>query len=180
MSIEIEGSKYAPDTYMEFFDLDASILQDRLGDPGQIYYFTNSPLINGAPILWRGNAYTQFPLEISEVENRGDGTAPNRPVLKLSNTNKFLLAAVLSLGNLVGMGVTRWRTFYRFTDAGSSPNPLVHYPVEEWSIIKKPAQSKNGLQFELGTALDRPGLKLPRQQILRDQGFPGVAKVRLR
>lgn len=180
MTIELEGSKPDPEMYLELFDLDASMLLDKFGAAGPVFHFTNCPTPGSAPILWRGNSYYQFPLEITGVDSRGDGTAPNRPQITLSNVNKFFLAAVTSYGNLIGMGVTRWRTYFKFTDAGSAPNPIIHYPLEEWVIIRKPGDSKNGLQYELGTALDRPGLKLPRKQILRDKGFPGVSKVRLR
>lgn len=131
-------------------------------------------------LAWQGNNYFPLPLELTGVDERGDGTAPNRPSLVISNANQFLLAAVLSLGDLIGMKVTRWRTFYKFTDNGSEPNSLMHYPKEQWVLTKKVAQSKNGLQYEISSPLDRPGVRLPRKQILRDFGFPGVGRTRIR
>ena len=176
-----EGNKLNPDTYIELFDLDYSNLSDSGGHAGSILYLTNTPTGGiTSPLIWQGNSYYPFPLQITGIEVRGDGTAPTRPQLALSNTNKFIMAAVLSFGNLTGMVVRRWRTFYKFTDNGSEPNTLMHYPVEEWVIIKKVAHSKNGIQFELANPLDRPNLRLPRKQILRDKGFPGVSKVRIR
>lgn len=175
-----EANKLNPDTYVELFDFDYSMLSNGVIS-GSTLYFTNTPT-GGAnsPIVWQGNSYYPFPLEISGIESRGDGTAPGRPNIALSNTNKFLMAAVMSFGNLIGTTVRRWRTFYKYTDAGSEANTLIHYPIEEWIIIRKVAHSKNGLQFEMALALDRPGLKLPKKQILRDLGFPGVSRVRLR
>jgi lambda family phage minor tail protein L len=173
-TITAEGNKLSPDTYMELFDFDASIIG------GTLSHYTNTPTDSLNPILWRGNSYYPLPFEVTGVESRGDGTASARPHIAISNVNKFLMAAILSLGDLIGMRVTRWRTFYKYTDAGSSPNSLMYYPLDTWIITKKVAMSKNGIQFEMSSPLDRPGLKLPRQLILRDQGFPGVSRVRMR
>jgi lambda family phage minor tail protein L len=180
MTIQVEGNKLSPDTYIELLDFDYSNLSSG-GDSGSVIYLTNTPTGGGvAPIAWRSNNYFPFPYELTNIETRGDGTAPNRPTISLANSNKFLLAAVISFGNLIGTTVRRWRTFYKYTDGQPEANTIMHYPIEEWVIIKKTGQSKNGLQFEMANALDRPGLRLPRRLILRDQGFPGVSKVRLR
>jgi len=179
--IAVEANKLNPDTYLELFDFDASVILDKNGNPGTISYYTNTPTGgNMSPITWKGNNYYPLPFELRNVDNRGDGTAPNRPTISISNVNQFLLAAILSLGDLIGMRITRWRTFLRYTDNGSTPNSLMHYPTDEWIITKKMAHNNTGIQFEMSNPLDRPGLRLPRKQILKDQGFPGVSRVRLR
>jgi lambda family phage minor tail protein L len=176
-----EGNKLNPDTYLELFDFDATMLLDKNNVPGTISYYTNTPTGGGLlPLTWRGNNYYPLPFEMTGIDTRGDGTAPARPNISITNVNQFLLAAVLALGDLEGMKVTRWRTFYKFTDNGSQPNSAMYYPIDEWIVTKKAAQSKSGIQFEMGTSLDRPGLRLPRKLILTDQGFSGVSKVRLR
>jgi len=181
MTIEIEGNKLNPDTFIELFDLDASMLVDSSGNAGTVNYVTNTPTGGGtSPIAWRGNNYYPVPIKLENVDDRGDGSAPNRPTLSVSNVNKFLLAAVLTLGDLVGMRVTRWRTFYKYTDGQPTANSLMHYPAQQWVVTKKIAHSRDGIGFELSSPLDRPGLRLPRKQILRDKGFPGVSRVRLR
>jgi lambda family phage minor tail protein L len=180
--LTVEGNKLNPDTYVELFDFDMTMLHDLSGTAGTITYYTNTPTGGGtAPLLWRGNSYYPLPFEVTNIENKGDGTAPARPNIALSNVNNFLLAAILTLGNLEGMKITRWRTFYKFTDAGATPNSLMYFPLDVWIVTRKIAQSKAGLQFEMASPLDRPGLKLPRKQILRDgvNGFPGVGRHRL-
>lgn len=176
MTIKTEGNSLNPDAYLELFDFDATIIG------GSIYYYTNSPTGGlSAPILWRGNSYYPLPIEIQGYENKADGSAPARPQLALSNVNKFMMAAVLTLGDLVGMKVRRWRTFYKFTDSGSTPSTSAYFPIDEHFVTKKlPSSIKTNLSFELSGPLDRPGLKLPRRQILRDLGFPGVSRVRIR
>ena len=179
--ITIEGNKLSPDTYIELFDFDASYIG------GTMSYYTNFSLGGVNPLIWRGNSYYPLPFEITGVETRGDGTAQARPQIAVSNVDQFLMAAILSLGDLVVMRVTRWMTFYKYLDSAntpvpSSPNTLMYFPLETWIITKKVAQSKNGVQLEMSSPLDRPGLKLPRKQILRDgvNGFPGVSRLRLR
>lgn len=171
-----EGNSLNPDIYLELFDFDATTIPG-----GTVSYYTNTPTGgDSSPILWKGNNYFPLPFELSNVDTRGDGTAPNRPTISISNVNQYLLAAVLSLGDLIGMKVIRWRTFYKFTDNGTNADPLMHFPADEWIVTKKMAHSKSGIQFEMSSPLDRPGLRLPRKQILRDKGFPGVSRVRAR
>ena len=175
MTIYEEASKLQPsDAYIELVDFDATPLG------GQVYYFTNLPTGSGNTIKWRGNNYYPLPFEITGIESKGDGTAPNRPQIVISNVHKVLYAAVLSLGNLIGMRVTRWRTFFKYTDNGSEPNPIMHYPEDLWIVTKKMSHTRDVLQYELSSVLDRPGLMLPRAQILKDFGFPGVSRVRRR
>lgn len=175
-TINQEANSLTPDTYVELFDFDATPIG------GSIYYYTNTPTGHSTnPLVWKTHSYYPLPIEVSEYGMKSDGSALSRPTITLSNVNKFMMAAVLSLGDLVGMRVRRWRTFYKFTDGGSAPDPNAYFPVEEHVIVRKmPSSIKTGLVFEMATALDRPGVMLPKRQILRDLGFPGVSRNRLR
>lgn len=174
MTIKQEGNKLNPDTYLELWDFDATLMG------GTTYYYTNMP-VNGSALVWRGNSYYPLPFEVTGIDNKADGTAPSRPTLTVSNVGKAFQAAMLALGSLTGMKVTRWRTFYKYTDAGSEPNTSAYYPIDEFYISKKnPSSLKTALQFELCTMVDRPGMKLPYRLILRDLGFPGVSRTRIR
>jgi lambda family phage minor tail protein L len=168
------GNKLDPGIYLELFDFDATYIG------GTVSYYSNTPTGGLAPILWRGNSYYQMPLELTGVDYRADGTAPNRPQISVSNINKFFRAAIGNLGDLTGLRITRWRTFAQFIDDGEQPNVNMHYPIDTWTITRLIGRSKFGVQYELSGPLDRPGLKLPRKQILRDSGFPGVSRVRAR
>lgn len=180
-TIITEGNKLAPDTYIEFFDFDSTLLHDKNNNPGSISYWTNTPTGGDvSPIVWRTNQYFPVPFQITGVDYKGDGTAPNRPQISISNVNKYMVAAIIAYGNLVGMRITRWRTFFKFTDAGTEPNINMHYPIDQWTVIRKVVQTNSAVQFELAGPLDRPGLVLPRKQILKDKGFPGVSRIRLR
>ena len=176
-AIKREGNSLSPDTYLELFTFDTTAI----GGAGPLYY-TNSS-IGGATstnIVWQGNNYNFLPLDLTGLDNKADGTALSRPTLSVSNVHKTLMAGILALGDLVGTKVTRCRTFYKFTDNGTDSNVLAHYPLEVYYMTRKIVQNKHTLQYELSNALDRQGLKLPKRQVLRDKGFPGVSRVRVR
>lgn len=189
-----QGNSLNPDNYVELLILDASMLNSKMPvgtsastynqQSDNKYYLTNSPPESGTSngILYNGNLHLSFPFEIGNVDTHGDGTASSKPTLSVSNTNQFFLAAVLALGDLVGVQVTRIRTFYTFCDNGATPDLTQTFPLETWVITRKEAQTKTGIQWTLSSFLDRPGLKLPRLQIFTDSvagqtGFPGVSRL---
>lgn len=174
--IILEGNKLSPDILVDLYDLDATAFIGDDGEPGVIHRITNTP--TEVPILWRGNSYSPVPFKVENLELRADGVAPARPTLTLSNVNRFVIQAVLALGDLSGLKVTRWRTFFKYTDGQPEENRLMHYPTLSWVITRKSLHTKDLLEFEMANVLDRPGLKLPSKQILRDKGFPGVGRVR--
>ena len=180
-AFNIEANKSSPDIYLELFDFDSTMLFDQNNNPGTIEHYTNTPVGDEvSKVIWRSNIYYPLPIEISGIDNRGDGSAPGKVTIGLANVNKFLLAAILKYGDLLGMKVTRWRTFYKFTDLGETPNSLMHFPIQQWVVTRKVSQSRAGIGFEMSSHLDRPGLRIPRMQILRDKGFPGVGRTRPR
>jgi lambda family phage minor tail protein L len=188
-TINQEANKLNPDAYLELFTFDASVIGRVDLVDGPILYYTNTSAGSDSQftnILWQGNEYLPLPFEVTGIDNKGDGTALARPTISLSNVHKTLMLAVLTLGDLVGMKVTRCRTFYKFTDNGSEPNSLTHFPLEVYYITRKIIQNRQVLQFEMSNALDRVGLKLPRRQVLREgdgtanSSFPGVSRVRIR
>lgn len=174
-TINQEANKLNPDTYIEFYRFDAT----QIG--GSAYYYTNTPTGSTSPILWQANSYVPLPFIVEGYRNSADGTAPARPTLAISNVQKFLMAAMLTHGDLIGTIVTRWRTFYKFTDSGSEPSTTTHFPIDEYTITRKmPSSINTEIKFEMTSPLDRPGLKLPRRQVLRDNGFPGTSRTRVR
>lgn len=174
-TIQQEGNSLEPDTYLELFDLDTTSVGGI-----DILYYTNTYGDPSNVITWRTKDYTPFPFKFEGAQYKSDGTAPARPTITVSNVHKTLLVALYALGDLTGVTVRRWRTFYKFTDNGTEPNIDAHFPQDEFIITKVLQKNKHGIQFELSNALDRPNLKLPRRQILKDFGFPGVSRIRLR
>lgn len=174
MSIQREANSLHPDALIELFDFDT------IGIGGtEIVYLTNRAIGND-PLLWKGNSYLPFPMQFSGVSFAADNTALARPTLSLSNVDKVVLLAIGTLGDLTGTVLRRTRTFHKYTDTGESANILMHYPIEEFIIIRKSNVGSKQLVYELATSFDRPNLKLPKEVILRDTRFPGVSRYRVR
>lgn len=157
---------------IELYDIDLS----PIGVNSKIY-LTNT---SATSVSWQGRTYQPFPLSSNGV-SRNLTQAPGRISLRVSNVNNFLTAAVLTYGDLVGADVTRWRTFSNFLDGAPNADPDQHFPIERYTIIQKAAFNESLIEFVCATKLDRPGLMLPRRQILRDQvdgalWCPGVAR----
>ena len=179
-----ETNSLFPDSEVILYDFDTTpLLETPTGN--DTYYFTNAPVGLGGHITWQGNNYLPSPFTISRLIDKSDASAPERPILTVSNINETFYSLILTLGDLSGCIVRRWITYYKFTDNGSSPDTLAHGPIHEFALIRKKQQNKFIIEYELGTSLDRPGLKLPKRLILRDKTnnslyAPGVSRVRLR
>ncbi|RLC98690.1 MAG: phage minor tail protein L [Chloroflexi bacterium] len=183
-TIAKEGNSLSPDALVTLFEFDVSpILDEPTGS--DTYYYTDTSVGNESGILWGGNVYTPFPFVFKGISSKADGTAPARPTITVSNINEVFYAAFLSIGDLTGSKVVRHRTFYKFTEAGSEPNPLAEFPINKYIVMRKVKQDKFTVEYELGTAIDQPLLKLPKRLILRDETLhnlhaPGVSRTRLR
>ena len=164
--------------YVELFDLDTT----NIGG-GTVYRYTPHTYTT-SNITWRGNLYTAFPIEATGFEWSGTSAAPPKPSLTISQGTTMLFSAVLSLGDLVGAKVTRWRTFSRFLDGQLDADPDAHFVPDVFLIEQKVTHNKLIIQWTLVSPMDRQGLLLPKRQILKDEVsssdvyFPGVSAFR--
>lgn len=159
--------------YVELFDLDCT------GIGGLYYRFTNSAY-DSTYLTWQGNVYTQIPIETSDWEKIGQGSASPKPKLRVSNIGRLLLPAVIALGDLVGAKLIRWRTFQQFLDGQANADPTCYFAPTMYFVEQKTSQNEEFIEWQLSSMLDRQGLRLPREQVLRDVNFPGVSLYRQR
>lgn len=163
-----EESKFVPSTLIELFILDGSTL----GVP-DIYYFTNGQNEVGGKITYITQAYEEFPIGIESVEIDGKGSL-SRPKLTVSNVGGALSTILYEYDNLVNAQVTRRRVYSRFLDAVNfkgGVNPYgtpdtTAYVDDIYFINRKITENSQFVQFELTTALEIDGAKLPNRQIL--------------
>jgi lambda family phage minor tail protein L len=184
VSIARELNSLAPDAIVTLFEFDISPILETPTGSDSVFY-TNTNVGNNSYIPWGGENYLPFPFEFTGVESKGDGTALARPMLTVSNVNKVFFAIFLTFGDLSGVAVRRTVTAFKYTDGQPEADILATLSVNEYVVVKKVKQDKLSIQYELGSSLDRPGLKLPRRVILRDATInnlhaPGVSRVRLR
>jgi len=135
------------------------------------------------PTSWRGKIYQPFPV-LAEGFVEEKNSAPSRINLTVSNVNKTLMQQVAQYDDLVGANVTIWRTYKNFLDGEVDADPNQHFPTRSYVIIQKQLMNESIITFLLSSKMDRPGLRLPRRQILReDLGerslyAPGVSRLR--
>lgn len=160
--------------WVEMYILDCSSLG------GSIYYFSPSVYTTGTAITWQGQVYTFIPIASSGWEIRG-GTAQGggsqpTPTITVSNVNKILLNAVVTLGDIVGAKLTRYRTFQKFLDGQPSANTTEYIGPDVFYINQKISHTHDAISFQLVNPIDSPGKMLPGRQVLKDgpNPFPGV------
>lgn len=157
--------KLTPGVLVELFTLDASPIG------GEVFHFHAGTNELGGDVVWQGVTYARYPVEAEGFEMRATGTAP-RPKIRAANINGVLSAVVREVDDLVGAKVTRKRTFARYLDAvnfaGGNPSadPNVAFPDEVYYIDRKVTENRVMVEWELVSAMDLAGVKLPRRQII--------------
>lgn len=170
-ALTVAVNKPALSAYVELYILDCSTIG------GGVFRFTPMTNENAQQVVYDGASYTPLPIKTEGWEWTSNG-APPRPTLVVSNVNKFLQGAVQTLGDIVGAKLTRIRTFKQFLDGQPGADVNARYPDDVYLIEQKLSHNKNEISWLLSSVVDRPNLRLPRRQVLRDKDFPGVARVR--
>ncbi len=165
-------------TVVELFDFELNTAQH--GET-TVHRFTNTKNELGNDIVWQGNTYTAIPLKAEGYEASGQGTLP-RPSISVSNLlgTFTTLIAVLPDG-LEGCKVTRTRTLSKYLDAvnftggsNSDADPTSYFrPRDIYFIDRKSMENRDVISYEMCSAFDLAGVRLPKRQILPDD-FPGV------
>ena len=159
--------KLSPGSLVEFFILDATAIG------GTVIKF--HPGVNelGNDVIWQGETYVRYPIEVSGFEWSGKGTLP-RPTVRVANITGGISALVHDLDDLVGAKVTRKRTFLRYLDAenfasgNSYADPNSYLPDEIYYVDRKSNQNKIFVEFELATSWDLTDVQLPRRQCIQN------------
>ena len=165
MSIQSDIQKLNPGTLVELFTLDATAIG------GEVFHFHAGTNELGGDVVWQGVTYTRYPVEAEGFELRATGTAP-RPKIRASNIQGVLGAAIRAADDLVGAKIIRKRTFVRYLDAvnfaGDNPSadPNVGFSDEIYYVDRKVTENRVMIEWELVSAMDLAGVKLPRRQII--------------
>ena len=150
------------DNYIALYSLDTSLLG------GGVFYFTNDVKVGGTgPIEFNGITYSPVDFETEGWEWNGTGKMPT-PKIRVGNTNLYLTALLQQFDDLLGTIFTRTRTFERYLDDGSDPDPNMHFPIDVYRVDRKSTENKHFIELELATPIEQANRKLPGRQILRD------------
>lgn len=167
-TITSELQKVAPSSIIELFQLDATPFG------GEIYYFHAGTNNLTANVVWQGNTYNAFPVQITGFEFTSKGQLP-RPTMAVSNVTSIITTLVMAYDDLLGAKVTRLRTMAKYLDAvnfagGVNPtaDSTAEFPRDIYFIERKVSENKQVVEFELAASFDVQGVKLPRRQIIQN------------
>ena len=159
----------APSAIIELFELE---LDNALHGSTEVYRFhAGSNAAVTGNIVWNGNTYPRYPVKAEGFELTSKGSLP-QPPLTIANldstiTTVLLLVNQTTPGNdLTGATVKRIRTLKRYIDGQSTADPNAKFPDEIWRISRKAEENREIVVFELSSAFDLVGQKLPKRQIV--------------
>lgn len=166
-----EIQKLAPSAIIELFEIDLTPYG------GSIYRFHAGTNQVASDIVFDGNTYTRYPIEVSGFEFGVNGQFP-RPKMRISNAFGLITGLILTynssqIRDLVGAKVTRIRTLVKFLDAvnftggvNPSEDPTAEFPRDYFYIDRKSLENRDVVEFELASSLDMQGVLLPRRVVL--------------
>jgi lambda family phage minor tail protein L len=168
-----EFQSLSPSAIIELFVLELNMLQHGVSD---VYRFhSGSSLNNNGQVIWAGNSYLRFPVEVEGFEYNGNGQLP-RPKFRVSNIFGTITAILTGLpSGLEGAKLTRIRTLARYLDAANFPdntNPYgvpdsaAEFPREIYYVDRKAMESRDMVEFELAAAFDLTGVRAPKRQCI--------------
>lgn len=96
-------------SFVELYTLDLTSIG------GDVYHYTNYIGATGENVSFGGTQYVALPIKCDGWDYVSTGQSP-KPTLTVSNVSKTLLNAVVSLGDIVGGKVIRYRTFAKHLD----------------------------------------------------------------
>jgi lambda family phage minor tail protein L len=178
-SVREELSKLNPSSVIELFEVKTSA---RLHGSCEVYRFhagVNAKTVSGH-LVWANNTYYAWPVEADGFEYSGSGSMP-RPKVRIANVNSAVTAILLEVNqftagsDLTGAEVRRIRTLARFLDAINfendinpfdTPDPTSSLPDEVYYIDRKSVETKDVVEFELVSAFDLAGVRIPKRQTI--------------
>lgn len=163
-----ESQSLTPTALLTLVELDMS----PIGVNTQLF-FTDMTTSLYKPIVWQGETFTPFPLQVKELGYDGQGSLV-RPKLTVSNINGFVSNLLLQNQDLVGATVSIIRVFARFIDAVNWPNgvspytpdPNAGYAPEVFFINRKTEENQAQVSWELSSSFELDSRKLPSRVML--------------
>lgn len=162
--IESDVQQLAPGPILEFWELNATSIG------GGIVRFQGQ---QDGKVWWQGQDYDAWPVQGEGFERTSDQQPT--PKFRVGNVDRSITILCQALDDLVGATLTRRRTFAKYLDAvnfsegNPTADPTKEFAPELWFIERKSAESFEAVEFELSSALDFNGVKLPRRQIIANQ-----------
>lgn len=168
MTLKADIQKLAVGGMVEMFEVDL----EPFG--GTVLRFYAGVNFVGAPLMWQSHTYNPWPVEAKGFA--WESGRPTRPQLIVANTEGVIGALCYQFQDFLHARVTRRKTLTKYLDAsnfsgGVNPtaDPTQEFPPQIYFVKRKSREIPGTLvEFELGTALDLEGIKLPRRLVLQN------------
>lgn len=160
-AVAAAAQEFAPGAAVDLFTLDLNPI-----GVATVYYFTPTNLA-GVEIVWNSQTYTYAAISLSDLEWSADGDPPN-PKLLLPNGSKFTAALVTQYEDLVGVKVTRTRTFQRFLDGQPDADVNAYLSLDTFRIEQKTALNKVFAEFSIRPVHSMEHRNLPGRVCLKN------------
>lgn len=164
MSIQTDIQTLTPGNLLVFFELDATLIGG-----GQLFFHGNA---GSGPLIWKGQSYSPWAIKAEGFARTSDQQPT--PKLAVGNVDGSISLLCIAFEDMVGTKIVRRRTFAKYLDAvnfpggNTSADPNEEFPAETWYIERKSVETREFVEFELASALDFNGVKLPRRQIVQN------------
>lgn len=130
---------------------------------GEDLYWTRSHIL-----AFAGQEYQPLPIKSEGWQRTGRGTLP-RPTLTVSNVTGVFSYLNLAYDDLIGVGVTRTRTFAWALDGENDEDPTaILQPIDEYVIARKTREDNEVCQYELAAKMDLEGRSFPSRPMLQN------------
>ena len=159
----VELHSLAPSAIIELFELH---IMD-----GPILYFHAGTNELRQSIVWAGNTYQYFGIQLTGMETSASGPAPS-PKVQVANPNGYMSVLSMQYDGFSNALFLRKRTFKRFLDsvnfAAANPeaDPTQMFPIDVYKVEHKSGETKDGLEFTLATPFDAEGIQMPRRRVI--------------
>jgi len=178
-AVSEELQKIAPSAVIELFELQliSGLHYNPASPPATTTYrFHAGTNELSGDLVWAGNTYSRFPVQVEGFEYSASGQLP-RPKLTAANLAGLLTLALLDVnaytpGNdLIDARVTRIRTLKKYLDASNftsgtnaTADPYAEFPREVFFIARKAVESRDVIEWELASVFDMQGVRAPKRQ----------------
>lgn len=172
-----ELQKINPSSIIELFELELSAALH--GVDFTYRFHAGSTDIGVQDIIWDGNTYSKYPIEVEGFEYNAESSSLPRPAMRVSNLLGTMTTILLSANNttpgndLTGAKLTRIRTLVRYIDGENftddtnpfgTPDTTAELPKEIYYIARKVTENRELVEFELAATFDLQGVRAPKRQ----------------
>ena len=150
----------ALDARVELFEFDLAIYG------GTVYRYVNDVKAGG--VYFDGQLYSPLPLKSEGWAITSRGTLP-RPTITVSNVTGLFSYFNYLYNDLIGISVTRKRTFAWALDGEPTADPTaILYPIDRYAVAQKTHQDDEICVYELRALMDLQGAVFPGRMMVQN------------